>query len=79
MERRTEHKIQFSYGECGFDSLLRHYHAFTEDHKAIDKIIAHPILSFMVELPSSPQSVSQEICKDISSPDFSVFDHKVSL
>ncbi|MCK4931952.1 MAG: hypothetical protein KAT01_07290 [Candidatus Aminicenantes bacterium] len=47
--------------------------SFIEDHKVIDKIIAHLKLTFML-------SFFHNILREyISSPDFFVFDHKVSL
>jgi hypothetical protein len=35
--------------------------SFIEDHKVIDKIIAHLKLTFMAELPPPPQNVQQEL------------------
>jgi len=39
------------------ESLL----SFIEDHKVIDKIIAHLKLTFMAERPLPPQIVQQEL------------------
>ena len=37
--------------------------SFIEDHKVIDKIIAHLKLTFLAERPPPPQSVQQELLK----------------